>query len=421
MARKGSDPKALDSRTFRDGAIYLYRRAEYKKPTWYIRLKVPGIKGYIWKSSKTTDEHAAFSRAEQLYNENLVKSLSGVKINNRRIADALKAYIADLEPEVGRVTIKTKVQIAQRLIPVFKTKTFDELDTPLISEVVETISKQSRKGALSPNAQIRLLSDFRHFLRWAIEKGYTETYPKFPTIKQKQNRRPHFDPADWNKLTRYMRTYVREAKHPAVERDRNLLINYVLILSNTGIRVGEARELKWKDIRPIQASDETQSVALMVTGKTGKREVVARTADVKKWFNRILEDRKQDIDHPDSDLAHSSAVPPDSYVFCGRNGKPIGSFKKSFGRLIAGAGVEFDSFGQRRTIYSLRHTYATFRLQEGVNHYILAQNMGTSVAMLEQFYGHTSNVTAADELMKTSNKKGGKSNATNDALDWLAE
>lgn len=403
----------MDSRTFRDGAIYLYRRAEYKKPTWYIRLKVPGIKGYIWKSSKTTDEHAAFSRAEQLYNENLVKSLSGVKVNNRRISDALKAYIAHLEPEIARVTIKTKVQIAQRLIPVFKTKTFDELDTPLISEVVETISKQSRKGALSPNAQIRLLSDFRHFLRWAIEKGYTETYPKFPTIKQKQNRRPHFDPADWNKLTRYMRTYVREAKHPAVERDRNLLINYVLILSKTGIRVGEARELKWKDIRPIQASDGTQSVALMVTGKTGKREVVARTADVKKWFNRILEDRKKDIDHPDSDLAHSTAVPPDSYVFCGRNGKPIGSFKKSFGRLIAGAGVEFDSFGQRRTIYSLRHTYATFRLQEGVNHYILAQNMGTSVAMLEQFYGHTSNVTAADELMKTSNKKGGKSKATN--------
>ena len=135
-------------------------------------------------------------------------------------------------------------------------------------------------------------------------------------------------------------------------------------------------------------------------------EVVARTADVRKWFNSILTERKQDIDHPESDLAHSTAVPPDSYVFCGRNGKPIGSFKKSFGRLIAEAGVEFDSFGQRRTIYSLRHTYATFRLQEGVNHYILAQNMGTSVAMLEQFYGHTSNVTAADELMKTSNKKG---------------
>jgi integrase len=421
MARQRKTPTELESRTFRDGAIYLYRRTEYKKPTWYIRLKVPGIKGYIWKSSKTTDEHTAFSRAEQLYNENLVKSLSGVIVNNRRIVDSLKAYIAHIGPEIGRTTIRTKVQIARRLIPVLKSKTFDELNTALISEMVETVSRQSRKGVLSPNAQIRLLSDFRHFLRWAIEKGYTDNNPKFPTIRQKPNRRPHFDPDDWNKLTRYMRTFLSKAKHPSVRRDRNLLVNYVLILANTGIRVGEARELKWRDIRPITSSDGTQSVALMVTGKTGKREVVARTADVKKWFNRILEERKQDIDHLASDLKNASVVPPDSYVFCGCNGKPIGSFKKSFGRLISEAGVEFDSFGQRRTIYSLRHTYATFRLQEGVNHYILAQNMGTSVAMLEQFYGHTSNVTAAAELMKTSGKKGGRSLASGDALDWLAD
>lgn len=421
MARQRNTPTELESRTFRDGAIYLYRRAEYKKPTWYIRLKVPGIKGYIWKSSKTTDEHTAFSRAEQLYNENLVKSLSGVTVNNRRIADALKAYTSHLEPEIGRITVRTKIQIALRLIPILKSKTFDELNTALISEMVETVSRQSRKGVLSPNAQIRLLSDFRHFLRWAIEKGYTDNYPKFPTIRQKPNRRPHFDPDDWNKLTRYIRTFLSKAKHPSVRRDRNLLVNYVLILANTGIRVGEARELKWRDIRPITSSDGTQSVALMVTGKTGKREVVARTADVKKWFNRILEERKQDIGHPASDLQNATVVPPDSYVFCGCDGKPIGSFKKSFGRLISEAGVEFDSFGQRRTIYSLRHTYATFRLQEGVNHYILAQNMGTSVAMLEQFYGHTSNVTAADELMKTSGKKGGRSSTSGDALDWLAD
>jgi len=47
--------KVLESKTFKDGAIYLYRRAEYKKPTWFIRLKIPGAKGYVWKSSRTTD------------------------------------------------------------------------------------------------------------------------------------------------------------------------------------------------------------------------------------------------------------------------------------------------------------------------------------------------------------------------------
>jgi integrase len=65
--------------------------------------------------------------------------------------------------------------------------------------------------------------------------------------------------------------------------------------------------------------------------------------------------------------------------------------KKGFNALIKEAGVDFDSKGQRRVIYSLRHTYATFRLHEGVNHFTLARNMGTSVKMLESFYGHTSN------------------------------
>jgi hypothetical protein len=54
---------------------------------------------------------------------------------------------------------------------------------------------------------------------------------------------------------------------------------------------------------------------------------------------------------------------------------------------------------------SLRHTYATFRLQEGVNHYVLARNMGTSVKMLENFYGHTSDRAMADELTKMKVKK----------------
>lgn len=37
--------------------------------------------------------------------------------------------------------------------------------------------------------------------------------------------------------------------------------------------------------------------------------------------------------------------------------------------------------------YSLRHTYATMRISEGVNIFQLAANMGTSVEMIDDFYG----------------------------------
>ncbi|OAN50313.1 hypothetical protein A6A04_02635 [Paramagnetospirillum marisnigri] len=80
--------------------------------------------------------------------------------------------------------------------------------------------------------------------------------------------------------------------------------------------------------------------------------------------------------------------------------------------------MEFDSHGARRSIYSLRHTYATFRLQEGVHQFILAKNMGTSTAMLERHYGHTSNIASADELTKGGSFKGGKKSQ---AVDWLLD
>jgi integrase len=42
---------------------------------------------------------------------------------------------------------------------------------------------------------------------------------------------------------------------------------------------------------------------------------------------------------------------------------------------------------RERFPYSLRHTYATMRIAEGVSVFQLAANMGTSVEMLEDFYG----------------------------------
>lgn len=44
-------------------------------------------------------------------------------------------------------------------------------------------------------------------------------------------------------------------------------------------------------------------------------------------------------------------------------------------------------------------------IEAGVNHYALAQNVGTSVAMLEQYYGHTTNVGMVEELTKAKTKR----------------
>jgi integrase len=213
------------------------------------------------------------------------------------------------------------------------------------------------------------------------------------------NRRSHFSGKDWGKLTRFLREWVKEGKTKSgpIYRDRVMLTNYVLILANTGIRVGEARKLKWSDIDIDIGDDEKENIVLDVKGKTGVREVVAaQTPFVKDYLHHIWELRCKEL---------NGKPPMSEFIFCHKDGAAIHSFKKGFNALIKEAGVELDTNGQRRVIYSLRHTYATFRLHEGVNAYTLARNMGTSVKMLEAFYGHTSNRAMASELTKMRPKQ----------------
>ena len=230
------------------------------------------------------------------------------------------------------------------------------------------------------------------FLRWCKDMKYLRDVPTFQKPSRKDIRRPHFTRTDWNKLTRNARHWINATNHPSAIMDRTLVWNYALILTNTGIRVGEARTLCWKDIRIEPNSQETEpAVVFFVSGKTGGREVVARNAEVLDYLQRINE---------------LYAEPrPDDFVFAHKDGKPIKSFKKSFASLIDAAGVGIDGKGNRRTIYSLRHTYATFRLEEGVGVYTLARNMGTSVTMIERFYGQTRTPDQAVELTKMRSRK----------------
>ena len=408
--RPRKSKETLDSRTFRDGQIYLYRRQDYKKQIWFCRIKVPNTKGYVFKSTQTSDEHAAYKFADDLFNQSLVQVMNGEQLGSKRVSFAINEYITRLNNSTASKKYSTtlRIQFLERILPLFNKTFIKDVKTATLMDIYDAMQINARGGQLSPNTIQRYSTDLKQFFAWCVERGYLQKIPIFPKIQTNDNRRPHFNNSDYNKLTRFMREFIKY-NNPNIVRDRTILINYVLILSNTGIRVGEARNLKWRDVHKIKGEDPTKlEMALFVQGKTGKREVVSRTNEIETYLKRIHEIRRTELGkNPDLD----------EHIFCNRDGSPINSFKTSFGQLIKSAGVEFDSHGNRRSLYSLRHTYATFRIQEGVNHYILAKNMGTSVEMLEKHYGHTTNVTSAAELTKGGTFKGDKNKAS--AIDWL--
>ncbi|WP_262312433.1 hypothetical protein [Acidiphilium sp. AL] len=68
--------------------------------------------------------------------------------------------------------------------------------------------------------------------------------------------------------------------------------------------------------------------------------------------------------------------------------------------MLTDSGLLMSSSGSRRSTYCFRHTYATFRLTEGVDVYFLAKQMGTSVQMIEKHYGHVNPVKNADRILQ---------------------
>jgi integrase len=79
-------------------------------------------------------------------------------------------------------------------------------------------------------------------------------------------------------------------------------------------------------------------------------------------------------------------------------GGQLYGFLASFKRMLTQCGLLKDTAGSDRTLYSLRHTYATLELLAGTDIHTLARQMGTSVMMLERHYSKLTATLAADKL-----------------------
>ena len=392
--------KVINSQSFQDGKVVLYQLENRPRQKWLCRLKVPNGSGYLYRGTGTSDFYEARKFADNLYDEIRMKVKLGQSVTGKDFKRLLSDFAAQYPAEAPSQTRAMCVSdfLRSYALPYFAKHKLTELSEVDVMRFFDWRRNNPIKKAPSNSTILAEMSHFKVFADWCFRRGYVNKKLDFQRPATTDNRRPHFNEKDWAKLTRFLREWIKGAKGKSgpILRDRVMLTNYVLILGNTGIRVGEARTLKWSDIDTFVGDDEKENIVLEVKGKTGAREVVARSPAVKEYFQRIWDLRCTELGTKPS---------MSEFTFCHKDGKSIHSFTKGFNALIKEAGVEFDSNGQRRVVYSLRHTYATFRLHEGVNAYTLARNMGTSVKMLESFYGHTSNRAMASELTKSRGKQ----------------
>jgi integrase len=195
------------------------------------------------------------------------------------------------------------------------------------------------------------------------------------------NRRPHFSDDEFRKLTDAMRSndWLKH-NHPRIAYDRALLRDYVLVMKNTGMRVGEARNLRWRDVQERKAKNGETYLVCVVDGKRGKRTVVCNN-DTDAYFDRVKE--------------LTGKTKPDDHIWLSYAGEQKKDFSVGFKSLIKFVFGKDDD----RTLYCLRHTYATKKIvDENISTKRLAELMGTSELMIDKHYGHYQASDYGDEL-----------------------
>ena len=102
--------------------------------------------------------------------------------------------------------------------------------------------------------------------------------------------RPDITREEWQTLYTYLRRYVGQAQDKRRHRERFYLQHWILILGNTGIRVGEMRNVRWSDIGEVLTVEGEARVSISVSGKTGPRLVIAN-AGVETYLKRLRDFR----------------------------------------------------------------------------------------------------------------------------------
>jgi integrase len=209
-------------------------------------------------------------------------------------------------------------------------------------------------------------------------------------------RRPAFTLQEYMIFVRKLRSWIVTVTTPEKDRwrwktelyDKRMLYYYVLFLVNTGIRTGsETIGLEWRDIE----YEDGHVFINVLNGKRGGGTCIAMPI-VKK----SLESWREISNH----------TKPEDKVFGELHDQKGVSekFKKLLTRMLTDLDLLFGREGTKRTFYSFRHTYISFRLQYGnVDILNLAKNCRTSVAKIESNYGHIIMRDVARNL--TSRKK----------------
>lgn len=376
-----------EQHTLMGGRLHVYRRENGR--IWQCATFLDGRN---WRKS-TGEESLSHAKdfAEDWYLELRGKKRAGVLKSGKTFRKAAEQFLLEFgvitEGERSPKYVEgLEISLKVHILPFFGDKLLAEVTPGLVQEyrIHRMTSRKNKKTGepLRPSRstmhkEIVLL---RHVLKTANRHGWLSHLPNLSAPYKTSGKIAHrgwFSPEEYKQL--YTATRER-AKRPKTERWRaasEALHDYVLFMANTGLRPDEASRLEFRDVAIV--TDEATGERILEIEVRGKRGV----GYCKSMPGAVL---------PFERVKRRKKAKPLDRVF----GKVQRELLNS---ILDELKLKVDRDGNRRTAYSLRHTYICLRLMEGADIYQIAKNCRTSVEMIEKFYAtHLKNTLDASAI-----------------------
>ncbi|MFP6772713.1 MAG: tyrosine-type recombinase/integrase [Alphaproteobacteria bacterium] len=405
-----------------DKQVMLYTRELKQGTTYYARFRVnkqelANNQKYLRESMKTANFEAAKNRANQRFAEISILQNNEMVIRGKTVEQGINLFVEQYEKRFkegwDRYT-KGMLRVYKKHVLNYWVPYAGDLKLSLLREQHFREYENWRRGnwRKSPPAErtIQLeISSMKSVMTWCRQQGLYSGEPiSYVYRMRNNNRRSAFSIQQYRRIVTYLRTndWLVVGKHnndSRIIRHRMMLREYFLFACNIGMRIGEMREIRWRDVTFAQTDAGKKYVRVRASQKTklkskGATERIGR-ATAARALQRLRETRTDNLGAND-------------FVFCNPDGKQIAEFREGFNTMLKGASsyvpkngeamdCEFDTDGVKYTPYCCRHTYITYQLRyrKHSDVYAIASNCATSISMIEQYYSDARGEDFVDKLI----------------------
>ena len=383
----------------RDGDVVVFRR--HDSPLWQFRYR---IKNGTWhrQSTKKASLELAVEVACEAYDLARFRQRLGLAHNARSFAQIAAVALEELRRQIdatrGKTAYDSYVSCIERyFLPYFGDRQFEQLTH---QDIQDFELWRDRQMAKRPRAStlMNFASAWNRLRETGVRNGWISPnakIPKLTTVGIKSVARPAFNRAEIDQILALMPAWANQGRL-AIERiTRPLVRDYVEMLLYTGMRHGtEALGIRWQHVG-WHMDKGVRYLRIWVDGKTGGRWLIAKHAAVAVLER--LHARQSDIAGISFEQLLTSNA--SQLVFRTSDLHQPARLDGAFKRLLKDVSLLRDTSGQVRTLYSLRHTYATLELLENsTDIHTLARQMGNSVLMIERHYSKLTATMAAEQL-----------------------